>query len=443
MPELGDRRSRRRLIAVGIAVLVAVAVAVLPSFWSTLFRGSAPRGEPTLTPSPTATLDTSPPPTAVSLPPGVQDLLARRDRAIVQDDLGTLSALTGTAASSSSMAASQRRLQRNLVALPLDQWQTTVRSWTPEASGQLELRVHVRYRYQGWTDKPWVASRRMTLTRSPAGWSVVADEGTGRYAQPWDVDTITPTQRGSVLLLRMGADSTSLTSSDVVTRTNRAVTEVTTFWGTDWDRRVVAVLPASQAQLASMLRGRTRNYDALAALATTEIYGDDGTAPTPTVWINPSGFQRISGLGRSIVLRHEVLHVATRASVPNRFAVWWEEGVAEYLGYRDTKVPVGIVARDLLAAQRSGRAPLTAPENADFRPGSSSLLVSYEWSWWTVRLLVDQYGEAAVKQVYRRALADPNPDGAINRALPLEIGVSVSQVEQLSRAALRAVARAS
>jgi hypothetical protein len=272
---------------------------------------------------------------------------------------------------------------------------------------------------------------------------VVSDQGAGRYGQPWDVDTITATQRGPVLLLRMGAATNGVTSGDVVTRTSRAVSEVTTFWGKDWDRRVVAVQPASQAQLATMLRGRSRNYDAIAALATTEVYGDEGTAPTPTVWINPKGFQLISGLGRSIVLRHEVLHVATRASLPNRFAVWWEEGVAEYLGYRDTKVPVGIVARDLLAAQRSGRAPLKAPDNRDFRPGSSTLLVSYEWSWWTVRILVDQYGEAAVKQVYRRALADPTPQGAIDRALPLELGVSVSQVEELSRAALRAAARSS
>ena len=60
----------------------------------------------------------------------------------------------------------------------------------------------------------------------------------------------------------------------------------------------------------------------------------------PQVGARLEGITDASQLARAIVLRHEITHVALGAPATTRTPTWLEEGLAEYLGYRGSGVPL-------------------------------------------------------------------------------------------------------
>ncbi|MFC7643582.1 hypothetical protein ACFQX6_24425 [Streptosporangium lutulentum] len=68
----------------------------------------------------------------------------------------------------------------------------------------------------------------------------------------------------------------------------------------------------------------------------------------------PSGYARLSEVGRDVVITHELTHVATGATRGGRVPMWLSEGFADYVGYRDAGIAVRTVAAEL--AGRCARA---------------------------------------------------------------------------------------
>ena len=136
-------------------------------------------------------------------------------------------------------------------------------------------------------------------------------------------------------------------------------------------------------------------------------------------------------------MRHEILHVATGAAVPNEFPLWLEEGVAEYFGYRDSGVKQQVIASSLLADAKNGRVPSRFAKTADFVPTNPRLSQAYEGSWWAARLIVEKYGEAALLRVYRTALGQSNKKTAVDVALRQELGISTAELTAVWRASIK------
>ena len=83
------------------------------------------------------------------------------------------------------------------------------------------------------------------------------------------------------------------------------------------------------------------------------------------VWVNTPVMATLSSLGREIVLRHEILHVATGAAATAATPLWLEEGLAEFVGYRGSGVPLRTADRRRAAGRaRRARARPRCPTRA-------------------------------------------------------------------------------
>lgn len=446
-PQEPTRTHRRIRAGFGVAaVIVILLVATAPSL---LLQSDPPpvavQGQTFVVPTtPVVALTQSPTDQDAVERQAISVLLAERSAAVVGSESQRF--MDTVAPADATFTGSQLRLATNLITVPFKQWDytllnkldptdsTTAAIQEKYGASAVTYQVSVRYRLEGFDLPPVVVLRTMSFVPEGASWKVVGDVDTGRFRQPWDVDVISLVRSTDVLMLVLG---NAKPSSSLKEQASQAVRDVTTFWGTDWDKRVLVVVPRSQKQLGNLLRRDGSSYSALAAIATAERNGGSGDAPANVVWVNPAGFAKINSLGRTIVLRHEILHVATGAAVPNEFPLWLEEGVAEYFGYRDSGVKQRIIASSLLSDARNGRVPSRFAKTADFSPTNPRLSQAYEGSWWAARLIVEKYGEAALLRVYRTALAQSNEKTAVDVALRQELGISEAELTSLWRASIK------
>jgi hypothetical protein len=153
------------------------------------------------------------------------------------------------------------------------------------------------------------------------------------------------------------------------------------------DVRVVA--PASDEEAARLVP-QAGDLDGVAAVATED-----------RVVLVPSGFARLSPLGRQVVLAHEIAHLAMRGWTTGRTPLWLVEGFAEHVAYRAFPVPDGQAAAELAHDVRHGHLPRALPVDRAF--GGPDAAQAYQQSWLAVELLSDRYGGAALLDAYREA----------------------------------------
>ncbi|MGW2143757.1 hypothetical protein ACWCOT_05560 [Nonomuraea bangladeshensis] len=157
--------------------------------------------------------------------------------------------------------------------------------------------------------------------------------------------------------------------------------------------RPLVVVPASAAE-AARLAG-TGPIEGLAALA-------DGDR----VLVVPEVFARLNPTGRDVVLAHELTHVAAGT---DRLPIWLYEGFADYVGYRDSGLPVRTAAAELADEVRAGRLPAALPGPAAFAADGSDparLARAYQEAWLACRFLADRFGEGTLVRLYREARVD-------------------------------------
>lgn len=182
--------------------------------------------------------------------------------------------------------------------------------------------------------------------------------------------------------------------------------------------RPLVVVPAS-AREAAGLAGVAR-LDGLAAVA------DGGR-----VIVVPAAYATLNLTGKSVVLAHELTHVAAGTDgVPP----WLREGFADYVGYRDAGLPVPVAAAELAAEVRAGRLPRALPGPEAFAvdgrdPGR--LARAYQEAWLACRFLAGRFGERTLVRLYRDART-----AGVDRALA-PLGLSVTTLTARWRAYVR------
>ena len=188
---------------------------------------------------------------------------------------------------------------------------------------------------------------------------------------------------------------------------------------------MVVLVPRDQAQAARGLGRRSQDLDGLAAVTTT---GGSGTALR--VWINTSTLLPLSGVGQAVVLRHEVVHVATRAPLDRSTPLWLEEGFAEYVGYRGSGIPLSVATTDLLRVVRAGSRPAPLPVDSAFHSGD--LTVAYESAQLACDEVVSRVGLAGLLRLYRATAAGVGaPEANVSVALRRVIGLSLQKFSAL------------
>lgn len=353
-----------------------------------------------------------------------QRLLDRRAAAVRRHDRASF--LTTISPSATAYRTAQRRLFANLRRLPLAGWHYTV---TAPAAGDSAMpdhwtaRVRLVYRLRGFDRGPVTRTVYVAFTRRAGGWRI---SGAGRpagradTAAIWTHGRLRVARGRSCLVLGVGSPSARL--RDIARRTDAAVRRVDAAWPDAWTHRAVVLVPHDGRQAARLVgRGASARLGTLAALATV-LAGPDGTPPPGAgdrVVLAPAGFARLSGLGRDVVLTHELTHVATRRATTGRTPYWLVEGFADYVGYRDRGVPVRTAARELATDVSRGHVPTALPADRDFTADASDLPQSYEQAWLACRMVARRYGEKRLIRLYRAA-AHGAPDRALRRVLGVD-----------------------
>lgn len=179
-----------------------------------------------------------------------------------------------------------------------------------------------------------------------------------------------------------------------------AAETVDTAWGTAWSegngRRTQLVVAATTKDLAKLLD--RNDTEGLADTAAVTVGPED--APAKAVYVNGPAFDGLSDQGRQIVLTHELVHVASRATGDSDAPTWLEEGFADYVAYRGTNLSSQQIAGEALNASLPGSLPTTA----DFDASGSKAAIAYGRSWAAVRVVAGRLGgDEAMKRFYQKA----------------------------------------
>lgn len=342
----------------------------------------------------------------------VRALLSRRAGAVMKRDKKTF--LADLDPTQRAFVAQQATVFDRLTVLRFSGWRYELdpdreRAHTPSLDARRGTwwspNVVLRYALAGYDRMPTEEEQGLTFVHRGSRWYLAADADFARTGHPtqrdmWDVGAVRVTAGPSCLVLShpAGAGMAALALKEC----EAAVPRVTAVWGRGWLRKVVLVVPDTAAELQRLVVD-VGDVSNVAAVATAELI-DPGTGYHPVgdrVVINPKNFKDLGSLGRRIVLTHEVTHVATRAVTGPYEPTWFVEGIADYVGFLHTDIPLALSALELRKAMLAGHIPTALPTDDVFSGGRADLAASYEQSWLAVTLLVKTYGLARVLQLYK------------------------------------------
>ncbi len=430
------RPGGRRLVVA--AVVVALAAALVAGVGLVLPRnlpaGSGARavagvGSGTSTAAPGSSTDPGAGSGTADRESAIATVLARRGTAVTHDDAVGWRRTQTTAARVPQFS--------RLAALPVTRWVYDIREVAPgadTATAVLDVQVHLRYDVDR-TDA--VVHERVTMRRESSGWLVVSEATADRRAQPWDLGALTVVRGRRSLVV--GIDTPASTLRSYARVADAAVPDISAVWGTGWGQQAVLVVPRTVAQLGRALGRTTASLEGYAAVTTGEMRADDDTAPALRVWLNTPSMAHLSAVGREVVVRHELTHVATDAPGTPGVPLWLEEGFAEYVGYSGSGIALTDELRELVQAQRSGSAPAHLPTQETFDGAQVDL--AYEGADLACRVVAEKYGRAQLVRLYRLTAAGTGTEAAnLEAALRAVTGSGTAALETAWRARLRALA---
>jgi hypothetical protein len=263
----------------------------------------------------------------------------------------------------------------------------------------------VHYRLAGFDVRPTDRRQYPTFVKRHGRWylgslSDFASSGKRSATDLWNYAPVHVIRRPDVLVLGPASELPTMAAvADVVTA---SIPKVTAVWGRRWARKAVVLVPSSQHEMA-LIDADRGDLSQIAALTSAEVRPANGH-PAPVgdrITINPANWPKLGPIGASVVLTHELTHVATRADTGTQTPKWLSEGFAEYVGFRGVPVSVGLAAAQLAHRVQAGRVPSRLPRDRAFRGSATNLGVRYQTSWLACRYIADHYGQSALVRFYR------------------------------------------
>ncbi|MBQ1160015.1 hypothetical protein KBZ21_18190 [Streptomyces sp. A73] len=316
----------------------------------------------------------------------------------------------------------QRQVFRNLRKLPLAEWSYDVREVT-ERDRAATVEATLRYRFAGYDPVTTTDTERLRFVRRDGAWHLAA-EAPGSDRQLWEQGAMTVVRGEHSLVLGVGRQRSVLRA--LADAADRAVPAVARTWPDAWSRKTVLEAPASTRQMARLLGppgANSRTYAGMAAVTTGEATGAPGTDPDRIV-VNPRAYGLLSEEGRQVVLAHETTHVATRRQTTSATPLWLSEGIADWAGYRGSRLTPREAAPELARAVADRQLPNALPSDDDFRFGNDpdALASAYESGWLACRMIAEEWGTGELLALYERAGREhkggrPDADAALRSVL--------------------------
>jgi hypothetical protein len=288
-----------------------------------------------------------------------------------------------------------------------------------KALGGLAWRADVRLEYQLRSGGPRVHRQQfLTVVRRGERWLIAGDTDGRTGRDVWDLGPIAHSTSSRCLVV--GSRARRAQIRQLARECPRSARTVDKAWGTTWPRRSVIIVPNTLSQLAVLL-GRSDakgsdESDGLERTAAVTIGPADAAADE--VVVNGAAFDQLSSLGRQVVLTHELVHVATRATGSHSPPIWLAEGYADHVAYADTGLTAAQIAAEAMAAVRAGRLPDTLPGNDEFDAAGDKAAQAYGESWVAVGAIAKRVkGAAGLKTFYQRASAPDAGSAGLDAAL--------------------------
>jgi hypothetical protein len=419
---IAGSRSRQRFVVVAFCLVLVAVVAVAITDVSRSSSGSTQATGASTTDPVTAK--------AFARLDAIRGLLRRRSAAVVHHDRAAL--LSTVDPANHQFRRRQARMLANLRRVHFASWSYETTGSVALVPARARRRYHaptwafadvtLHYRIAGFDQHPTALPQYPTFVERQGRWYLGSlTDFTSQHqvssTDLWDYAPVHVIHRRSVLVL--GPKSQLPTMAGIATLMQAAIPKVDAVWGRGWAQRVVVLVPATQHEM-SRITADNGSLDQIAALTSSEIGNIHGRdAPVgDRVTINPSNWPKLGTLGASIVLTHELTHVATRAATGLRTPKWLSEGFADYVGFRDSGVPVSLAGAELATVARSGQLAHHLPGDASFRGGNQGLPQAYESGWMACRYLADRHGEHKLVRFYR-TVNHAGVGGALHRLFGL------------------------
>ncbi|HEV7657674.1 MAG TPA: hypothetical protein VGP36_23490 [Mycobacteriales bacterium] len=357
----------------------------------------------------------------------VRTLLDRRSTALLRHDRAGW--LAGVDPAATGLRTRQAELLANIAAVPLGVWRYTLEpgdeTGRVERGGSWTVRVTLHYTLRQVdtlpTDRPLV----LTFTDRSGRWLISADDrtatdGNTTWRGPWEHGLVLVRQGRSSLVMAHPANAGRLASFAAVVDT--VVPRVRAVVGSRTPVRVAVIIPDDETEMAALV-GERLVLGTIAAVSVADSV-DTGRdrALGQRIVVNPANIERLGPLGRTVVLEHEVTHLATRGFTGPEMPIWLVEGLADWVAYRDSGLPANQVADELRAALGKGHWPGRLPVVADFRGDSPRLALAYEEAWSACRLIADRAGPAALVRLYRAVGTAGDPAATLDAQLRRTVG---------------------
>jgi hypothetical protein len=165
-----------------------------------------------------------------------------------------------------------------------------------------------------------------------------------------------------------------------------------------WPARVVVYASSDVKSLAAFERGAPAEQATLAAI-TVPIGTDFAWFTAPTAPVQLAGTRvvlnpKVEGADADDVLVHELTHAATMPRNRGGAPVWFVEGLAEYVAYRNPSDPIARGVDHASATALNGsRLRLDLPLDATFYTGDAASATHYTTGWLVCAYVADHYGE--------------------------------------------------
>jgi hypothetical protein len=232
-----------------------------------------------------------------------------------------------------------------------------------------------------------------------AGDDAMSAVGGASWRGPWDFGPLVVERGTSSLVLGHPGDAARLPA--LAAAVDAAVPVVTGVWGSGWAQQVVVIVPASEEELSALGGPGVALTDIGAETVFEGANTAVGAASAARVLMNPAQLDRLTAVGRRIVVQHEITHIATAASTGPASPRWLIEGFAEYVGNLGSGQPVPDAAAELRRSIAQGHLPTQLPGEADFSVAAAALPQTYEESWLACRLIAARAGQAGLVRFYR------------------------------------------
>ncbi|CAN5272394.1 hypothetical protein BH20ACT22_BH20ACT22_08970 [soil metagenome] len=294
-----------------------------------------------------------------------------------------------------------------------------------------------RYRIEGFDPEEAAEDLFYTFVNRDGEWSVAEDTDLDDLAlfsarHLWDRGKLEPRRSDHFLQWQhpcSGEDCLTL-GAGFLPLAERGLKRVDEYWHAPWTRRVLVLVPSSQAELRRMLQ-TSIDLDNFVAFAYSTVdleHGIDFTGHR--IILNPNAFEVQTDERVFTILSHELAHIATRNSSGIFIPTWVEEGFAEVTAYDRDPSALSFFNARVAAGEFDER----LPKDFEFTTGDGTeIYMSYQEAQSAISYFLERWGLDAFESFYVRlgrvGIAPGTSSYHIDRALQETVGVSLANFE--------------